>query len=476
MYASQQKYRQTRYGCTPKSKQPPDLSKVINALRKQSQQRLGIPSGKNNLRAILARASHEYAERGPADELIRFLLNTDILIEESEDGKLHYDGERADDVLACCDAVREPEPSDPEERLRALRGEDPRVEDEGDVVSEVAAPEEEPLLAEAPPESECLSFEELELLTRPESVVEVVIPALVASGPPSADYVSCEEAQLAVTLDAGPVVATHILYLTAVEALLWERIGKTAKKVSTGSWRLAIPATPELLHERWFGSGSDHSEDAYDQALQRFVDYSVLAEIGATSGDQKTFALSIDPAACRVIPIVSREEQLVTHECLDAIRAIQQGRERASSYPEFAEKFGVVVVEDGREIVCRKGFERHVFVTAKTKIVSPPMRTPRPPRVAATPSRKSKPALALVPKRLQDETDARLAVLRDEHLKTIARAQAMIEQSKGSIDAIDAELVRRAQAAERLKEEKRAVLQRQLVELQRQLAELDNPS
>ncbi len=471
MYAAQQKYRQTRYGCTPRTKQPPDLSRVINALRKQAQQRLGIPCGKNNIRAILARASNEYAERVPADELFRFLLNTGILIEESEGGKLHYDGERADEVLACCDAVREPEPSDSEKRLAVLRGEDPQIEDNA---PEAMPAEEESLPAETPTEPESLSDEELELLTRPEVVEKATSSVLDVSDPPTEDFLPVSEEPTAEISSTEPVPVSRALYLTSVEANLWRRFCSAARKVGLGAWRLAVPATPELLYERWFEGESNHSEDEYDVALRRFIDHSVIKEVGATSGDQKTYFMSFDPDACLVIPISARVESLVTHDRLSAIRAIQLGRERTALHAELGAEYGIVVVEDGCELICVKGFERYAFVTPVTKVIAPPKRTPRPPRVAAPPpQRQIRSAPSVAPKRLQDETDARLAVLRDEHQKTIERAQAMIDQSKASIDAIDAELVRRAEEVERRKEEKRAVLQRQLADLQRQLAELD---
>jgi len=326
-------------------------------------------------------------------------------------------------------------------------------------------------------ELESLSFEELELRTRPATVVEAALSVLSEGDAPTEDFLPTSEPPSIEVLAAEVVPISYALYLTAVEANLWKRVCDSARKIGLGAWRLAVPATPELLHERWFGSATDHSEDEYDLALRRFIDHNVIKEIGATSRDQKTYLLSFDPAACRVIPIAAREENLVTHERLDAIRAIQQGRERTALHAEIGEEYGIVVIEDGCEIVCLKGFERYAFVTPVTQVVSPPKRTPRPPRVMTPPQRPLRSSsLPVTPKRLQDETDARLAVLRDEHLKTIARAQAMIDQSKASIDAIDAETTRRAQAAERLKEEKRAALQRQLAEVQRQLAELDNPA
>lgn len=99
--------RNTRFSCFIKANQPPDVRKIIGQLKRQGPIFIGQPS----VRALVASASRQYESRGAQDDLVRFLVEVEVLICTPLHGKqkMYYDDERAMEILQCCERLTNPE-------------------------------------------------------------------------------------------------------------------------------------------------------------------------------------------------------------------------------------------------------------------------------------------------------------------------------------------------------------------------------
>ncbi len=182
--------RRTRYNCT--SSPPPKLSAVFRDLAKWARKRRGRFSSRSEWRGIISRVDTCY-DRGPADELSRFLLNTAVLLEDPATGKFYYDGARAAVIQDCCERGCEPPArTELEERISqlcetldktpptAFEAED--GSDEAGALPEEEAGETEP--APAPPQAD---VEEMAVVipAPPAAAAPCLVAAASALPPPS---------------------------------------------------------------------------------------------------------------------------------------------------------------------------------------------------------------------------------------------------------------------------------------------------
>jgi len=119
--------RNSRYH--PASSPPPDLRSVHKEIaRFLKRKQRGSPDlvglSKHEVRTVAGSASREYKERGPADDLVRFLETVGTIIESPTDADLFYfDPDRAPHVEQCCELRKIPSTNyvSVEDRIEGLR-------------------------------------------------------------------------------------------------------------------------------------------------------------------------------------------------------------------------------------------------------------------------------------------------------------------------------------------------------------------
>lgn len=107
--------RQPGFHCS--SNQPPHLDLVVKQLE-QATAGQGFLRRKQDIRGVAAKADPYYRDRGKADDLIVFLLDTGILLQLPRDKCVYFDAERAAYILSCCRSKKRPTRfADPTQRV-----------------------------------------------------------------------------------------------------------------------------------------------------------------------------------------------------------------------------------------------------------------------------------------------------------------------------------------------------------------------
>lgn len=113
--------RHSRFKVTARNQQPTALEAVLKALGKGIR-KTGAFKQPDEVRGIFAGAHRDYAVRGAADDLYRFLKNFGVLVRDGEEGEIYFDRARGQTLAAACVAGCAPPPvRDPAAQLAALR-------------------------------------------------------------------------------------------------------------------------------------------------------------------------------------------------------------------------------------------------------------------------------------------------------------------------------------------------------------------
>lgn len=302
MTAVQGKKRVSRFHTANKSSQPPHLSQVIRAIKKQSGttgELKGAIIGQR-LRAIAASVNRWYHDKGKADDLVRFLQNTGIVIQGTCGGAWFYDAEQAQHVLDCCESGIEPQvQSNPDARIAVLVARNTTAAKKG-------GPKPAPRHSRPEPTACNTSVEVND--TAPTTTTESEQPASDSEAPIS-------------LVDLPELTPAYVLFLTPAENDIWESL-LLASKSAGGEWRIGIWKDAETLYEEWSGSPLYTLKDL-DAALERFIRHGFLEYLGPTSKDRATHAVKRDLRLYHVIRIEERETQTLKPSYERVIRLLR---------------------------------------------------------------------------------------------------------------------------------------------------------
>jgi hypothetical protein len=278
--------RFSRYHCT--SNPPPYLECVLKQLRKASQGR-GYIRNKTEARALAVKADKGYEKRGQADDLVRFLLNTGVLIESEESNSLYFDDERAGYVLECCDNATEPQiAANPAKRVsRILKR-----------ISESSSAEVEP---------------------EPTSVKAAVAKDVAESKP-------------ATLRPPCLVELTHVMYLTPAEEDIWSTLALSVEELA-GQLMLTLPYGDVAGRSAWVSKNLRYGEDAFVEIMERLEASGVVRPTVQMAGGLCVWRLSAHPFSIHVVKIEGRGIR-ETRACdVDVARALETEFDARSANP-----------------------------------------------------------------------------------------------------------------------------------------------
>lgn len=470
--------RQSRYHCA--SNPPPYLESVLKQLRKASQG-VGFVTNRGAVRSSAAKADKEYEIRGRADDLVRFLLNMSILIEDDGDGRMFYDCERAAHVIECCDAKREPNAAaDPQRRIRYILRK----------ISEMAPPHEDPCPKTTPAET-------------------------TGDKRPS--------------VYPSPTLLSRVLYLTPSEEDVWSTLVLSVEERPDGYY-LTLPFDDAGRRAAWVAEHLKCDDAFYVEMIQRLMAAPVIASLASDQGDRQ-WRFVRHPYAHHVVSIQDRQRFEVKQRDLDVIHALETGFEpqpgkpfgksfeefianrfpdaNAASYytkmvgfaPEDRYKYWGILYRHPLEggtvtLVCIPGFER--LVPYAQPALTPPvegvevketgtaavlpqasatMPSP-PPEVAAEPAKPSVEAGPISVRQLtaEDEEKRRHIIENadDERLaRLIQDASTLLENTKKSLADAEAERQRRETVRREALFKRQGELTAERVSLASRLQEID---
>jgi hypothetical protein len=286
--------RFSRYHCT--SNPPPYLECVLKQLRKASQGR-GSIRNKTEARALAVKADKGYEKRGQADDLVRFLLNTGILIETEEASVLYFDDERALHVLECCDGAKEPQTAaNPAKRVRSILkriseaasvgagSASTRATDEGVPASEPQAQAPEQPAMPAAPQPPCL------------------------------------------------VELTRVMYLTPDEEDVWSTLALSVVELA-GQMMLTLPYGDAAGRSVWVANNLKCSEDAFVRIMERLEASGLLRPTVQMAGGLCVWRLSAHPFSIHVVKITEREVRETRARDVAVVRALETEFDARSASP-----------------------------------------------------------------------------------------------------------------------------------------------
>lgn len=277
----------TRYHCN--GNPPPDIAAICRQLDKYATRR-GAFKNQGHVRGIALKASREYARRGPADDLVRFLFNHGVLLPNGTKEETYYDSDRAAIVIkACEERTIPPDPAPREERLAALcvrpAAVPPSFEDEDD---------NEEIIPESTDEAGD-SFAE------------------IADDPDEAHEEIPEEPPLPV-----PSAFRFVLYLTPVEFDVWENFDLLRQDID-GQIRVPIPKDDQRL-AAWRSRGVECPMKEYRRAVERFIDAGIVEPVGSSGGGNDAYRFTMPPEKFLAVKIARRSALFLTPEDIAFIR------------------------------------------------------------------------------------------------------------------------------------------------------------
>ncbi|MFH1142579.1 MAG: hypothetical protein ABIH67_02855 [Candidatus Uhrbacteria bacterium] len=266
--------------------QPPSLNAIFKALGK-----LRRRLSKNEIRGIATRTDSTYT-KATADDLVRFLLNTNVLL--SKGGYYYFDPEQAQSILDCCASSVNPSP----------------MPDSFDVLVRI-----DQLY---PPRKKKLVVRPLvEEKVQQEFEPEVIVPEPVSTSG------SEPEPELDTPMQSKQTTKyTHVVYLTLVEFDLWECLQMAIKQLEPGDDRIPVPRDMDRLFEDW-ATVTDHDSVDYGEALERFIQSGVVQKLGSSGNDHDTYRFTLDPETVRVVRLEQRLVNRVAQEYVNTIRWVE---------------------------------------------------------------------------------------------------------------------------------------------------------
>ena len=450
---------------------PPHSLRGICANFRQPVRKKGFMT-RSEVQGAISRADKRYeSDPQTINGALNFLLSKKVLLRK--DDKLYFDQERSEYVLQCCKEGMEaqPSPADDDTRIQEL------IRDRGSLRS---APENDDAI---PPESHA----------EPEpDAPECAAAPVVTDDPGIGETASLPAEEAATTADHPP---THVLYLTPVEADIWDTVVLNARRTDKGAWRLRVPVSAEALYGEWASKTLACDEDEYFAVFQRFVEKGLLQRVGDTNGGS-TYVLRGCPADYHVVRVENRPPLEVSKVYLDIIGDIQSRAFTIPSDGELSPAFtewvrsrfpsvtskttlhklrgyrsedrdsawGIFLHLTERDawLVCLRGFEAYEFVpidkaprrvsvdkagaaTAEPNeperrpvAATPALPAPVAPRDARTaPKSLKKPDLARLS---DDDLQARLEVLVGRQAEIVAEIRLIRAESRGRLETTIAEL------------------------------------
>jgi len=305
MTADETSQRYSRFHC--QSQTPPSLRAVLREIGKRVGKR-GYLEGKGVVRGITQQVDAFYNKRGKADDLVRFLLNTVVLLEDPSNNRLYYYRDRGQHILDCCERHAEPSPLEfNKDALFAL------LRDAGDKRDQV--PQSKPLTV---PFAEVMRGT-LPSQPRSEPMAEQP-PAKSPAKPPKTNGAkdAAEQAEQAEQLPQP----RYCLYLDPFEQSVWNKL-TTLAKVVDGALRVGVPRDPDERHCKWVDGSLCCTAEEYAETFAKFVDAKIIEQLAPSGNGHEVFRFVHEPAAYFIEPISGREEVLVTVESLELIQAVQ---------------------------------------------------------------------------------------------------------------------------------------------------------
>lgn len=496
------KPRHSRYDCHKNP--PPGLTAVLGVIGRAGGH--GRFNSKHLLRNLFKRGHREYDDRGPADDLLRFLLNTGCVIEC--DGRYYFDAERAAYIEGCCVRKTAPGPNPPAiDRLKALiaRGEpsagrgDPRSD--GSSTTHVD-------------EYDLLTEEELEALTAPpppSAPVPRSVPEAESTPPPDETVLPPEapieesdkepipaSVQADVPANEFPAAARFLMHLTAAEAAVWSACKGVIVSID-GEEYADLPAGDDPPEQApWSDIFRLHGE-AFYAALAKFVDNDVFVPVSKARNGIRRHAVRCGSSAYASALIPSRRRLHVQREIAGIIGDVERGMAEISdpgsdarmlierwlarehrgidaeavaewlcsawdSRPDGNPEnpgWGILLPDRGTILRCIPGFEAFEFIEQEPAQEAPKPFVPKTALDAATqplpapPPAPSRRRLVAVPNRPPSPT--RGVIYTPDGLKYESDAKLMmlkqslensIRESRSRLEQVEAEIGRRRIAAE----------------------------
>lgn len=461
---------------------PPYLDSVLKNLRKAANGQ-GHVNNRGTVRALAARANSEYGIRGRADDLVRFLLNSGVLIELPDDGRLFVDAERMDHVLDCCDSGKEPSVADdPAHRVRAILKQ----------AAEAARPVGSPAPDPARPAEDAV---------------------LASPGPSPSPTV-------------GTVELTHVFYLTSEEEDVWNTLALLVEECADGLC-LSLPLDDET-RRAWCAQHLKCGEAFFADVLRRLVLGDVMRPCSALAVGTCRWMLTRSPFSYHTVSIPSRPTRRVKQLDIDIARALEREfiprsdvafgpafkafiqtrfpqanvgtfyTKMVTYKPAYSDKYWGILYRHEypggvRTLICVPGFEGLVLTTSSEAAgVQPSQSAPRPEAASAAPEARQPAAPPPEPppapradeappvsiRQLsteQEEQRRRIIEGADDDRLTriISESETLLENLKRTLAEAEAERKRREEARLEHLRTRRAALAEERGRLAARLAEID---
>lgn len=304
----------SRYKSTNKALQPPSMQQVFRLLKKQADASGSL--GNSNIpqcaRSIAARANKFYEDRGKADDLWRFLLNTSVVIQHSN-GLFYFDQEQSVHVSECCENGSAPNTTTNADARIAAMLEHARRNLQAEPAPQAHAPRPQPLRdaphTDDPPPTKKETRPVDQDVQKPEEQQAPVSASAPASDSPQS------------FVDLPEIPPTFVLFLTPAENDVWETMQILPSNVE-GEWRVGIWRDVDKLKEEWASRTS--TAQGFHAALQRFIDRGFLRLEGSTSDNRDTYTITVDPRLFHVVKIVDREVRRIPKVYETVIRQMRQ--------------------------------------------------------------------------------------------------------------------------------------------------------
>lgn len=319
-------WRGTRYNLT--GNPPEQFNQVAKAIEKDAKRYNYNYSSRDPIRSIICQKAE--LERPPADEYVRFLINTHIVIEDEANKLWWVDVDRFDHIKYCIKegCMMTPPIETPLERIDALKLKAIRGKQRQPDVIEVR----ETKATAASTRTATPTAARLTLVNANDpstSPAEQDSAKETTASTQPLEFDLGNDAEVMETM--RDVIVKHTrsftLYLTPIEEAVWVELYLRATAID-GEERVGIPENGFLTDPSWKPKGILCSEEEYVEAMRRFTTCGILEYMGeGKPGIGKAPFRFVIPPDCFTIVKIERRVPIKTQQAyLDIVRCVQMGQ------------------------------------------------------------------------------------------------------------------------------------------------------